>query len=174
MPVLHPLLSQSSSISQTLDSLRDSPVALWIVGALLILFAFLLLKAATRFIIKTIGFVIVLAVGWLGWNWWNEQPERSLHDIRSEWFETIRHTDFSKESIQGLVSRSGDLLDEALALSQTKGRESAMEALDSVSEALDRKIRDAASKGQTEARAHFEQIREEVRRRLAEYQEPEP
>ena len=171
MTLVNPLLAlaQSSEFWRDLvETFRTSPAVVWVGGAILVLLCLLLLKAVAKTIIKWALCALIFAIAFLGWDSWQNPPDRSLTDIQQQWLEAIQESDFSRESVQALVSQSKDFVGETLHISQTKSRHAANEALATMSEALERKIREAAATGRSDAREQMEQLRQEIQKLAAE------
>lgn len=151
---------------ELLDTIQTSPLTPWVGGALLFFLAIGLIK----FVAKTIGKLVVTAVlggaAFLGWNWWGEPEHRGYGDIGSDWFQSVKNTDFSKASVQGLVQDTGRLLKEATETSRAQGREVAKGALAKMAESLKEKMEQAGKEGQADAQRELEQLHETVMARL--------
>ena len=151
---------------ELLDSIQQSPFTPWVGGFLLIFLFFSLIKFIAKTTGKLVLLAIVVGVAALGWNWWGEPTERSLTDVREDWFQSIKSTDLSSKSLQALASDTSRLLKEASALGQEKGRQATEEALSKMAETLHQKMKEAGSNGEREAESHFKKLYDEVTAKL--------
>lgn len=151
---------------ELLDTIQSSPLTPWVGGALLFFLAIGLIK----FIAKTIGKLIVTAVlgccAFFGWNWWNEPDPRGYGDIGSDWFQSVKSTDFSKASLQNLAQDTSRLLKEATETSRAQGREVAKGALAKMAESLKEKMEQAGQQGEAEAKRELEEMRRTIMARI--------
>jgi predicted negative regulator of RcsB-dependent stress response len=119
-----------------------------------------------KFIAKTIGKLVCTAilglVGFFGWNWWGQTEQRNYSDIGSDWFASIKSTDFSKNSIEALVKDTGHLLKEATEVSRTNGREATKAALTKMADSLKQKMQEASAQGKEGAHREFEKLYDDV------------
>ena len=160
-------IASSSPPPAWLETVQQSPLTPWIGGALLIFIGLKLIKMAAKFVARLIIMAIIAVAGFLGWNWCEQPPDqRSLSSISQDWFSSIKDTDFSRSSIEALVKDSSKLLNEAVEVGRSNGREASKEALQSMYNTLEAKIAEAAKEGKTDAKTQFQQLLDRVRKEL--------
>ena len=152
--------------AELLDTIQTSPLTPWIGGGLLIFLAFTLIKFVAKTIGKFIFTAILAVIGFLAWNWWGEQEERPFSDIGSDWFQSVKGTDFSRSSVEALVSDTGKFLKEATETSRAKGREATKSALAKAAESLKQKMQEAGNQGEEEALREIEKLHRTVMAQL--------
>ncbi len=145
-----------------LETVRQSSFTPWIGGAILVIVALGLLKLVAKTGGKLIVLAVLAAVGIFGYQWWGKPSERSLPEIRQDWFASLRETDLSSAGLQALAKDTGRLLQEASAISQAKSQE----ALTKMASSLKEKMKEAKAKGEDDAEEQIKRLYDEVMKKL--------